>query len=349
MKGIMNYDDIPHTKEIKNKSQGNQGEDDVEHYLKTKLRYHVYKIIPDSFKIDFYCRFRDFNSSNKLITPTKGGFYVQVKSTSSNKRKLKDGIKIKLKAEEIDFWINENLHVIIISVDYIDSLTEPEFYWASFHDDIQQSIQDTICDVDFEFTKKIDSLQGFIKKKFSAGQLGIPSLEIIEKHLKNRDQYYYDHLKEITIDMIEEIMDNKETLDNYPFLKSKINSTYDLDLRIFKEVYSMTKYQSIDEFFASKTILLNELLENSVSSLHNFERILEIISLLERVNSKIIQSEFLMNSLKLCPKCGSDIVETNKTIYSGDYDDMEPSHVIYRIECERIDCDYVFIDESFSM
>jgi len=80
---------------------------------------------------------------------------------------------------------------------------------------------------------------------------------------------------------------------------------------------------------------VNELTKEDLSNLVN------LIRIVERVDA----NESVMLSQSKCPKCGGNIVETEK--YVGGLEAEEPNAIFYRVGCDK--CDYVFDTETIDL
>ena len=72
----------------------------------------------------------------------------------------------------------------------------------------------------------------------------------------------------------------------------------------------------------------------------DLDNLIDLIKETERIDAR----EAAFVHFKVCPKCGSKIVETQRRIY-GNYD--EPIAVVYRVGCEK--CDFELNSETFEV
>lgn len=345
----MPEDELPFTSEIEGLTQGNNAEEDVKQYLHNKLGYHLYQMKPDSFKIDFFCRYRyRHEQTNQMVAPTRGGFYLQVKSTSLRESKRNQGVAILLKEGDLKYWSHENLLVIIAVVDYIkdegaaQDYIPNEIYYASFQDDIAPLLPSNISGPHtYTFTKPMPLLKDFIREKFESGLLSIPSDQQISKILLDSSEYYTDILKDRALEIQFDGQESLGFLKEHNYLKTMVERTYGTDFSIVTILdFEMLPPDTVMEAIEKRLSYLDEYV--TFPELFYFGGIIDIIVFLEKMITRIHQAENLLISLKKCIKCGSNLIQESGSISNAE--DLIGGY--WRLLCGEQTCDYIAIDES---
>lgn len=90
-----------------------------------------------------------------------------------------------------------------------------------------------------------------------------------------------------------------------------------------------------------ETKTLEDRLKKEEITASDLDNLVELVAIISSFNGR----ENALLSLRICPKCGSKIEETQSSY--GQYSDGSPTGIYYRVGCK--DCDYVVHDETIAI
>ena len=110
----------------------------------------------------------------------------------------------------------------------------------------------------------------------------------------------------------------------------------DIPYSVKQDLISEAEFQYRDIKPLSDTLVsrLAEIRIQSDITGKDIDTLVRLVREIERLRGR----ETVYVNFGTCPKCGGEIVETERTLWTGPYDDPEPAAVVYRIGCKN--CNY---------